>query len=238
MKHNRSLRGRLVIVSLLFTSTVLLAQSGAQKTLDRFKSMVGTWQGKSPTGDTSEVTYHLAAGGTAVMADMHMAGDDMMSMYYVNGGDLLMTHFCPSNNQPRMKAVVSPDLTPFLSTLWTLPTWPVPMPDTCIARCFSFPTPTITPRSGPGSLRARKAQCISKCSARSNSDQNRNSTTEALMLSAASVSSSANCANGTVLRKSPPDCVTFSFREFQETNRHHSRRRHRERSHPGSRQGD
>jgi len=110
MKHNRSLLGRLALLSLLFTSTTLLAQSSAQKTLDKFKSMAGTWQGKSPTGDTAEVTYHLAAGGTAVMGDMHMAGDDMMSMYYVNGDDLLMTHFCPSNNQPRMKAVISPDL--------------------------------------------------------------------------------------------------------------------------------
>jgi len=98
------------VFCVLATSTAVLAQSSAQKTLDRFKSMVGTWQGKSPSGGTSEVTYRLAAGGTAVMADMHMAGDDMVSMYYVDGDQLLMTHFCPTNNQPRMKAVISPDL--------------------------------------------------------------------------------------------------------------------------------
>ncbi len=107
--NRRHLR-RFLVLALLFVPAALLAQSNAQKTLDRFKSMVGTWQGKSPSGETSEVTYRLAAGGTAVMADMHMAGDDMMSMYYVNGDDLLMTHFCPSNNQPRMKAAISPDL--------------------------------------------------------------------------------------------------------------------------------
>ena len=56
------------------------------------------------------VTYRLAAGGTSVMADMHMADEDMVSMYYVDGDQLLMTHFCPSNNQPRMKAIISPDL--------------------------------------------------------------------------------------------------------------------------------
>ena len=97
-------------LSWLLVPSVLMAQSNAQKVLDRFKTMVGTWQGKAPNGDTSAVTYRLAAGGTAVMADMHMAGDDMMSMYYVSGDDLLMTHFCPTNNQPRMKAVISPDL--------------------------------------------------------------------------------------------------------------------------------
>ena len=101
---------RLLILAFLFVPSALLAQSNAQKTLDRFKSMVGIWQGKSPSGGTSEVTYQLAAGGTAVMADMHMAGEDMVSMYYVDGDQLLMTHFCPTNNQPRMKAVISPDL--------------------------------------------------------------------------------------------------------------------------------
>jgi hypothetical protein len=110
MAQKQSLLRGFVILTLLCASPTLLAQSSAQKTLDRFKSMVGTWQGKSPTGETSEVAYRLAAGGTAVMADMHMAGEDMMSMYYVNGDDLLMTHFCPTNNQPRMKAVISSDL--------------------------------------------------------------------------------------------------------------------------------
>jgi hypothetical protein len=100
----------ITIFILLSASPAVFAQSSAQKILDRFKSMVGTWQGKSPAGETSEVTYRLAAGGTAVMADMHMGGEDMMSMYYVNGDDLDMTHFCPSNNQPRMKAVISSDL--------------------------------------------------------------------------------------------------------------------------------
>jgi len=42
-----------VVCFFLAGSTALLAQSSAQKTLDRFKSMVGTWQGKSPTGGTS-----------------------------------------------------------------------------------------------------------------------------------------------------------------------------------------
>ena len=97
-------------IALLLASTVLFAQSDAQKALDRFKSMAGRWQGKAANGDTAEVTYRLQAGGTAVMADMDLAGDKMMSMYYVSGDDLLMTHFCPSNNQPRMKADISPDL--------------------------------------------------------------------------------------------------------------------------------
>ena len=85
------------------------AQSDAQKALDRFKSMAGTWTGKSPQGQISTVTYQLMAGGTSVMGDIKMGDDAMTSMFYVDHDRLLMTHFCPSNNQPRMKATISPD---------------------------------------------------------------------------------------------------------------------------------
>jgi len=98
------------VLTLILAATSLWAQSDAQKVLDRFRSMVGTWEGKSPSGDTSTVTYQLMGGGTAVMAESHMISEDMTSMFYVDGDRLLMTHFCPSGNQPRMTASISPDL--------------------------------------------------------------------------------------------------------------------------------
>jgi hypothetical protein len=98
------------ILAVILSSRSLLAQSDAQKVLDRFKSMTGTWIGKSSTGDASQVTYQLMGGGTGVMAESHMASEDMTSMFYVDGNRLLMTHFCPSGNQPRMVATISPDL--------------------------------------------------------------------------------------------------------------------------------
>lgn len=105
----RKVRAAAVLIAIL-SSTSLFAQSDAQKVLDRFKSMAGTWSGKSAGGDVSEVTYQLAGGGTAVMADMHMSDENMTSMFYVDGEKLMMTHFCPSGNAPRMVAVISPDL--------------------------------------------------------------------------------------------------------------------------------
>jgi hypothetical protein len=101
---------RVTIVSILLSSSLIAsAQSDAQKTLDRFKSMVGTWSGKNAQGQPSEVTYRLMAGGTSVMAESVMGDEAMTSLFYVDGDRLLMTHFCPSNNQPRMKATISPD---------------------------------------------------------------------------------------------------------------------------------
>lgn len=101
---------RAVAVAALMLSTISSwAESDAQKALDRFKSMEGTWVGKGAQGETSEVTYRVIAGGTSVMADIKMGDEAMTSLYYVDGGRLLMTHFCPSNNQPRMQAMISPD---------------------------------------------------------------------------------------------------------------------------------
>jgi len=98
-----------IAVMLLIVGAAAFAQSDAQKVLDTFKSMAGTWTGKSPRGETAEVTYRVLAGGTTVMAESKLGGEQMTSMFYVDGDHLRMTHFCPSNNQPRMQATISGD---------------------------------------------------------------------------------------------------------------------------------
>jgi hypothetical protein len=100
--------GRAVVGLLVFAAIASWAQSDAEKVLDRFKSLSGTWTGKGAHGETAEVTYRLIAGGTSVMADIQMGDEAMTSLFYVDKGRLLMTHFCPSNNQPRMQAVIEP----------------------------------------------------------------------------------------------------------------------------------
>lgn len=94
----------------IFTVHSLWAQSSAQQSLEKFKAMVGTWTGKTAQGRPVEVTYRLIAAGASVMAESDMAGEQMTSMFYLDKDHLLMTHFCPSNNQPRMQATISPDL--------------------------------------------------------------------------------------------------------------------------------
>ena len=61
-------------------------------------------------GESVEDIFSLTAGGTAVMAEDKMGAEEMLSLFYVDGDRLLMTHFCPSGNQPRMQATISPDL--------------------------------------------------------------------------------------------------------------------------------
>jgi hypothetical protein len=100
----------IAVLLFILTTAAAFAQSDAQKAFDKLKSLAGTWEGKDTKGGSVEDTYHLTAGGTAVMGENKMGREDMLSLFYVDGDRLLMTHFCPSGNQPRMQATISADL--------------------------------------------------------------------------------------------------------------------------------
>jgi hypothetical protein len=75
---------------------------------EHLKSLAGEWQGQAAHGPQQSfpatVTYRLASNGTVVMETL-MPGTphEMISMYHLDGGDLVMTHYCGIGNQPHMK---------------------------------------------------------------------------------------------------------------------------------------
>ena len=103
------MRTNRISLALLLLATCAFAQTDSQRALDTFKSMAGAWTGKSPRGESAEVTYRLLAGGTTAMAESKLGDEQMTSMFYLDGDHLRMTHFCPSNHQPRMLATISAD---------------------------------------------------------------------------------------------------------------------------------
>lgn len=96
-----------ICLMFVFAAVAAVAQSDAQKSFDKMKSLVGTWEGKMSDGQEVTMTYSLVSGGTALMADG--AHDSMVTMYALDGTRLLMTHYCGMGNQPRMSASLSPD---------------------------------------------------------------------------------------------------------------------------------
>jgi hypothetical protein len=102
----------------VFTVVILAAisaaaQSAGQKSFDAIKALAGEWEGKTQTGDSVQVSYRVTAGGSAVLSEIqsHMKdkGEDMISMFHMDGNRLLLTHYCAAGNQPRMQASISPD---------------------------------------------------------------------------------------------------------------------------------
>jgi hypothetical protein len=70
----------------------------------QLKSLAGDWQADTPMGK-ARLHYEVIGAGTAVVEHENM-GDEpaMMSVYYMDNGRLMLTHYCMLGNQPRMQA--------------------------------------------------------------------------------------------------------------------------------------
>jgi len=70
----------------------------------RLKSLVGDWQGDTPMGKAG-LRYELVAAGTAILDRENIENmPPMLTVYYLDGDRLLLTHYCMTGNQPRMQA--------------------------------------------------------------------------------------------------------------------------------------
>ena len=114
----KSLRFMLPVV-LMALSTVAFAQSDARKSFDELKTLAGSWEGRVSTvppqaeieGKLMQVSFRVTSMGNALMHEMTGAGrpDDPITMLYLDGDRLLLTHYCDAGNRPRMVGKVSPD---------------------------------------------------------------------------------------------------------------------------------
>ncbi|MCA9319435.1 MAG: hypothetical protein KDB18_11680 [Salinibacterium sp.] len=90
--------------------TVSLPEASA---LDRIKALEGTWISLDEEGqptDTVVSTYRTTAGGSAVLETIFPGTkNEMISVYHLDGEDLVLTHYCTMQNQPRMRATKDSD---------------------------------------------------------------------------------------------------------------------------------
>jgi hypothetical protein len=100
----------LLAVVLLGLPTAAFAQSDAQKSFDSLKTLAGAWEG-TVDGKPIHTSIRVTSMGNALMHEMSIAGrpDDPITMFYVDGNRLLLTHYCDAGNRPRMTATMSPD---------------------------------------------------------------------------------------------------------------------------------
>jgi len=85
-------------------------QSDAQKAFEKMKTLAGSWEG-TYMGRSAKMTIRVTSTGNAILHEMTSPGrpDDPITMIYVDGDRLLLTHFCDSGNRPRMQGKLSPD---------------------------------------------------------------------------------------------------------------------------------
>src|SRR6478736_6570068 len=98
----KSLRAVLAVV-LVGLTTVAVAQTDAQKSFDRMKTLAGSWEGRVTTvpptpemeGKIMQVTLRTTSMGNALLHEMTGAGrpDDPITMFYLEGDQLMLTHY-------------------------------------------------------------------------------------------------------------------------------------------------
>jgi len=120
----KSLRFVLPLMLISLTSAAF-AQSDAQKSFDKLKTLAGTWEGAVTTTPPQpemanahlQVSLRVTSRGNAIVHEMHEAGkaddpaknDHPVTMLYLDGDRLTLTHYCDAGNRPRMVAKPSPD---------------------------------------------------------------------------------------------------------------------------------
>lgn len=76
--------------------------------LERLKKLAGTWVEADKDGKPTDKVVsvvRVTAGGSAVHETLFPGQPlEMISIYHLDKGDLVMTHYCVLGNQPRMKA--------------------------------------------------------------------------------------------------------------------------------------
>src|SRR5258708_23008927 len=114
----KSLRFVLSVV-LMSLSTLAFAQSDALRSFDKLKTLAGSWEGQVTTvpqeaaieGKLMQVSFRVTSMGNTLMHEMTGAGrpDDPITMLYLDGDRVLLTHYCDAGNRPRMAGKMSPD---------------------------------------------------------------------------------------------------------------------------------
>ena len=80
---------------------------------ERLKSLVGHWETDKTNTNKASLDLELTSGGTAILEKVHMVEDgkpvEMTTLYYLDGGDVKLTHYCMAGNQPTMRGTYSPE---------------------------------------------------------------------------------------------------------------------------------
>ena len=121
MKFHRILLAVVVmsLSTLAFAQTDAPKPSEAKKSFDKMKTLAGSWEGPVTTnpaqpelnGKISDITLRVTSMGNALMHEMRQSGrpDDPITMFYLDGDQLYLTHYCDAGNRPRMAGKLMPD---------------------------------------------------------------------------------------------------------------------------------
>jgi hypothetical protein len=89
------------------------ATSGGAEAFEKLKSLVGHWETDKTNMNKATLDLELTSGGTAVLEKFHMLESgkpvEMTTLYYLDGDQIKLTHYCMAGNQPTMRGSYAPE---------------------------------------------------------------------------------------------------------------------------------
>ena len=99
-----------LLVLLLVVGATLNAGTHSEAAFKKLQSLAGDWDGKDGHGMAAKTSFRVLASKTAVMETLSPSGmEEMITLYSIDQDGIALVHFCPTNNQPRMRVVPSSD---------------------------------------------------------------------------------------------------------------------------------
>src|SRR5262249_59447803 len=94
----------LSFVLLTVLTVPLLAGTRAESAFKKLQSLAGRWEGKDAHGMAAKTSFEVLASGTALMEKLEPSGmEEMVTLYSMDRDGIALVHYCPTNNQPRMR---------------------------------------------------------------------------------------------------------------------------------------
>ena len=106
MNFRKSMAVFAFFLFLVSLSYPLLAGTASEAAFKKLQSLAGQWEGKDDHGMAAKTSFEVLASGTAVLEKLAPSGmEEMITLYSVDRDGIALVHYCPTNNQPRMRVV-------------------------------------------------------------------------------------------------------------------------------------
>jgi hypothetical protein len=88
----------------------LMAANHSTAAFKKLQSLAGDWEGKDEKGQPVKTNFKAIVSNTGILETLSPSGmEEMVTVYSLDGDGIALIHFCPTNNQPRMRAVPAAD---------------------------------------------------------------------------------------------------------------------------------
>ncbi|HXT75042.1 MAG TPA: hypothetical protein VN780_02025 [Candidatus Eisenbacteria bacterium] len=112
MKTVHRFLAAVIVLSFLSPGGALAAVGPKPEAFMKLQSMVGHWEGQSKD-QKSTLDIELTAGGSAILERSHQTIEgkpvEMTTVYYLDGDQVQLTHYCMAGNQPTMRGTYAPE---------------------------------------------------------------------------------------------------------------------------------